>query len=46
MLKTHLDFFGAMVCGNGRSNWYKGVQLMTVYIIMAFLFYFTLEVTR
>jgi Ca2+:H+ antiporter len=37
---------GAMVCGDGRSNWYKGVQLIMVYIIMAFLFYFTPEVTQ
>ena len=34
---------GAMVSADGRSNWYKGVQLMMVYIIMAFLFYFTPE---
>jgi len=31
---------GAMVSGDGRSNWYKGVQLITVYVIIAFLFYF------
>jgi len=30
---------GAMVSGDGPSNWYKGVQLTTVYIILAFLFY-------
>src|SRR6267142_1183186 len=35
---------GAMVSGDGRSNWYKGVQLITVYLIMAFLFYFMPEV--
>src|SRR5262247_230774 len=34
---------GAMVSGEGRSNWYKGVQLIMVYIIMAFLFYFAPE---
>jgi Ca2+:H+ antiporter len=34
---------GAMVSGDGRSNWYKGVQLTTVYIILAFLFYFMPE---
>jgi len=34
---------GAMVSADGRSNWYKGVQLMMVYIIMAFLFYFMPE---
>jgi Ca2+:H+ antiporter len=37
---------GAMVSGDGRSNWYKGVQLITVYIIIAFLFYFMPEATR
>jgi Ca2+:H+ antiporter len=31
---------GAMVAGDGRSNWYKGVQLIVVYIIIAVLFYF------
>jgi Ca2+:H+ antiporter len=31
---------GALVAGNGRSNWYKGVQLITVYLIMALMFYF------
>jgi Ca2+:H+ antiporter len=30
---------GAMVCGDGQSNWYKGVQLMTVYTIIALMFY-------
>ena len=34
---------GAMVSGDGRSNWFKGVQLITVYVIMAFLFYFMPE---
>ena len=34
---------GALVSGDGRSNWYKGVQLMMVYAIMAFLFYFMPE---
>ena len=36
---------GALVAGDGRSNWYKGVQLIMVYILMAFLFYFMPEVT-
>jgi Ca2+:H+ antiporter len=31
---------GAMVAGDGRSNWYKGVQLVTVYAIIALMFYF------
>jgi hypothetical protein len=25
---------GALVCGDGQSNWYKGVQLVTIYSIM------------
>mgnify|MGYP002377729088 FL=1 len=31
---------GAMVAGDGRSNWYKGFQLITVYVMLAMLFYF------
>lgn len=31
---------GAMVGGDGRSNWYKGVQLLIVYMIMAMMLYF------
>ncbi len=34
---------GAMVSGDGRSNWFKGAQLITVYVILAFLFYFMPE---
>ncbi len=34
---------GAMVSGDGQANWYKGVQLTTVYVILAFLFYFMPE---
>jgi len=34
---------GAMVAGDGRSNWYKGVQLITVYTMIAILFYFLPE---
>lgn len=30
---------GAMVSGDGESNWYKGVQLITVYTIIALMFY-------
>ena len=30
---------GSMVCGDGESNWYKGVQLITVYAIIALMFY-------
>jgi Ca2+:H+ antiporter len=31
---------GTLVAGDGRSNWYKGVQLITVYLIIALMFYF------
>jgi Ca2+:H+ antiporter len=31
---------GAIVAGDGRSNWYKGVQLILVYAMIALLFYF------
>jgi Ca2+:H+ antiporter len=37
---------GTVVAGDGRSNWYKGVQLITVYLIIALMFYFLPEVTR
>lgn len=30
----------AMVAGDGRSNWYKGVQLILVYLIMGMMLYF------
>ncbi|HKO45303.1 MAG TPA: calcium/proton exchanger [Pyrinomonadaceae bacterium] len=30
---------GVMVCGDGQANWYKGVQLTTVYSIIALMFY-------
>jgi Ca2+:H+ antiporter len=31
---------GAMVAADGQANWFKGVQLMTVYAIIALMFYF------
>ena len=34
---------GAIVAGDGRSNWYKGVQLILVYTMIAILFYFLPE---
>ena len=34
---------GSLVSGDGRSNWYKGVQLIAVYLIMALLFFFMPE---
>ena len=36
-------FIGTVVCGDGHSNWFKGVQLATVYIIVATMFYFLPE---
>ena len=35
---------GAMVSGDGQSNWFKGVQLITVYAIVALMFYLIPEV--
>jgi Ca2+:H+ antiporter len=37
---------GALVCGDGQSNWYKGIQLVTVYAIFALMFYFIPELAR
>lgn len=37
---------GAMVCGDGVSNWYKGVQLITVYAIIALMFYLIPEIAK
>jgi Ca2+:H+ antiporter len=34
---------GAIVAGDGHSNWYKGVQLVLVYAMIAILFYFLPE---
>ena len=36
-------FIGTIVCGDGHSNWFKGVQLVTIYIIIATMFYFLPE---
>jgi Ca2+:H+ antiporter len=30
---------GTVVCGDGQSNWFKGVQLITVYSIIALMFF-------
>jgi len=30
---------GSMVCNDGQGNWFKGVQLITVYAIIALMFY-------
>ena len=32
---------GTIVCGDGQSNWFKGVQLITVYFIIALMFFVT-----
>jgi Ca2+:H+ antiporter len=37
---------GVIVAGDGRSNWYKGVQLILVYAMIAILFYFLPETSR
>ena len=37
---------GALVCGDGQSNWYKGVQLITVYAIIALMFYLIPEIAK
>jgi Ca2+:H+ antiporter len=37
---------GTVVVGDGRSNWYKGVQLITVYVIIALMFYLLPEISR
>jgi Ca2+:H+ antiporter len=31
---------GALVYSDGKANWFKGVQLITVYLIFAMMFYF------
>lgn len=33
----------AIIAGDGKSNWYKGVQLITLYFLIALLFYFIPE---
>ena len=36
---------GAIIAGDGRSNWFKGVQLVSVYILIALLFFLLPETT-
>ena len=36
---------GALVSGDGESNWFKGVQLITVYAIIALMFYLMPQLT-
>lgn len=31
---------GIMVANDGKSNWYKGIQLIIIYLIIAFMFFF------
>jgi Ca2+:H+ antiporter len=31
---------GVVVASDGRSNWFKGVQLITLYLVIAMMFYF------
>ncbi|HEX3183806.1 MAG TPA: calcium/proton exchanger [Pyrinomonadaceae bacterium] len=37
---------GAFVSGDGQSNWYKGVQLITIYSIIALMFYLMPELAN
>ncbi|HSF04808.1 MAG TPA: hypothetical protein VLG10_03380 [Methylomirabilota bacterium] len=30
---------GALIAGDGRANWYKGMQLLAFYLILAAMFY-------
>jgi Ca2+:H+ antiporter len=39
-------FISTIVCGDGQSNWFKGVQLVTIYIIIATMFYFLPELSQ
>jgi len=37
---------GAIVAGDGHSNWFKGVQLIIIYVMIALMFYFVPDVAR
>jgi Ca2+:H+ antiporter len=37
---------GTVVCGDGQSNWFKGVQLVTLYIIIGLMFFFIPELSH
>jgi len=39
MAHASAEPIGSHVSGDGQSNWYKGVQLITVYAIIALMFY-------
>ncbi|MCU0403579.1 MAG: calcium/proton exchanger [Chitinophagaceae bacterium] len=34
----------AVVAGDGKSNWYKGVQMITLYFLIALFFYFAPQI--
>lgn len=37
---------GALVCSDGVSNWFKGVQLITFYAIIALMFYLIPDIAK
>jgi Ca2+:H+ antiporter len=37
---------GSVVCGDGQSNWYKGVQLVTVYSIIGLMYLVIPDLSR
>jgi Ca2+:H+ antiporter len=37
---------GTLVCGDGHSNWFKGVQLLTLYAVIALMFYVMPDAAR
>ena len=37
---------GVMVCGDGQANWYKGIQLITVYSIIGLMFYLIPDINK
>ncbi len=39
-IRPSMKWFFAMVAGDGRSHWFKGVQLITLYLVIAMMFYF------
>ena len=39
-LAVHRRDHRRLVCGDGQANWFKGAQLITVYLIFALMFYF------
>jgi Ca2+:H+ antiporter len=35
---------GTVVCGDGHSHWFKGVQLVTLYVLIALMFFVMPEI--